>query len=104
MPVFITPTSAKGKLDCAVERVAADTVKAICENSGNAHSHPTAFSLSNNAGAKLATHDSGGYLLPGIKRGFDLKPADGKIAGGKAKLAATLVDGTTQTYDVTVAD
>ena len=104
MPVFITPPGTKGKLECTVERVSADTVKANCENAGTAYSHPTALQLTSYTGEKIANLDSGGYLLPGIKRSFDMKRVEGKIASGKAKLAAALDDGTTQIYDVTVVD
>ena len=104
MPVFITPTGAKAKLDCTVEKVSTDKVKANCENTGNGYSHPTAFVLTRNTGDKIASQDSGGYLLPGIKRSFDLKPAQGNIPGGKAKLAATFDDGSSQIYDVIIGD
>ena len=104
MPVFITPPGAKAKLDCTVERVSADTVKATCENSGTGYSHPTSLLLSRSTGEKIASQETGGYILPGIKRSFELKPAQGNIPGGKAKLTATLDDGATQTYDVTVTD
>ena len=104
MPVFITPPGAKAKLNCTVERVSADTVKAICENTGTGYSHPTALLLTRSTGDKIASQDSGGYLLPGIKRSFDLKRTEGTIPGGKAKLAAMFDDGSSQTYDVTVTD
>jgi fimbrial chaperone protein len=104
MPVFITPPGAKQQLSCTAERAAADTVRAICENTGNAYAQPREFLLSNAAGEKLAGRDSGGYILPSIKRSFDIKRTDGRIAGGKAKLAVTLDDGTTQSFDVTIAE
>ena len=104
IPVFITPPDAKAKLDCTTERVSADTVKAICENTGNGYSHPTTLVLTRNTGDKIASDESGGYILPGIKRSFELKRAEGNIPGGKAKLAATFDDGGIQTYDVTVID
>ena len=104
MPVFITPPGAKAKLDCTVERVSADTVKTTCENTGTGYSHPTSLLLTRNTGEKIASQESGGYILPGIKRSFELKPAQGNIPGGKAKLAAMFDDGSSQTYDVTVTD
>ena len=104
MPVFITPPGAKAKLDCTVERVSADTVKTTCENTGTGYSHPTSLLLTRNTGEKIASQESGGYILPGIKRSFELKLAQGNIPGGKAKLAATFDDGSSQTYDVTVTD
>ena len=50
------------------------------------------------------SRDNGGYILPGIKRNFDIARADGRIPTGRAKLAVTLDDGAVQTYDVTIGD
>jgi fimbrial chaperone protein len=102
IPVFITPSGVKAKLDCTVERVVADTVKAICENTGTAFSHPTAFLLTSTTADKLVSRDSGGYILPEIKRGFELKRSEGKIPAGKATLVVSLSDGTNQSYDVNI--
>jgi fimbrial chaperone protein len=104
MPVFITPANAKPKLDCTTERVSAELIKAVCTNSGNAHSHPVSFALTNNSGDTLASQDSGAYLLAGITRSFDLKSTKGSIPAGKAKLSVTLDDTTTRDYDVTIAN
>lgn len=102
MPVFITPPNAKRNLVCGVERAAPDAVRAVCENTGNAYAQPREFVLSNAVGEKLAVRDNGGYLLPAIKRSFEIKLADGAIPEGTAKLAVTLDDGTTQSFDVTI--
>jgi len=102
IPIFITPPGVKAKLDCAVERVAADTVKTVCQNSGNAYTYPVALQLTSSTGENIASRDSGGYILPGITRSFDIKREGAAIPGGKAKLVATLVDGTKQTFDVAV--
>lgn len=105
MPVFITPQGAKSKLDCVVARTAANSINAVCENSGNAYAQPLNFELTNAAGDKLASRDKGGYILPAIKRNFDIKSENNKaIPGGKAKLAIRLDDGSTQTFDVTVPE
>ena len=104
LPIFITPPGAKAKLDCSVARVATNLVKAVCENTGNAYSRPTALLLNGATGDKLASEDSGAYILPGIKRSFELKRAAGAIPAGKAKLIATLDDGSTATFDVNVAE
>ena len=104
MPVFITPAGAKAKLNCTAERVTADTINAICENTGNAYSHPTTIQLKNSAGDKLASNEIGGYILPNIKRSFSIKREDTPITTGTAKLAVTLDDGTTETYEVTIAN
>lgn len=104
LPVFITPPGARRQLDCSAERVAADTVRAACENTGNAYAQPREFVLTSVAGEKLGSRDSGGYILPSIKRSFDIKRPEGRIPAGKAKLAVTLDDGSTQNFDVTVAE
>lgn len=104
LPVFITPPGAKRELACAVERSAADMVMAVCENTGTAYAQPREFTLTSAKSEKLAGRDTGGYILPGVKRTFAIKRTDGKIPGGKAKLTVTLDDGSAQTYDVTVAD
>ncbi len=104
MPIFITPNGAKSHLDCTVAREAPGKLKIICENTGNAYSHPTAFLLKNLAGDKIATQETGAYILPGIKREFEIKRQDGNIVAGKANLAVSLDDGTTQTFDVTISE
>ena len=104
LPVFITPPGAKRQLDCGLERVTPDTVRANCENTGNAYAQPREFTLTNTGGVKLATRENGGYILPTIKRSFDIKRADGPILGGKAKLAVALDDGSTQSFDVTIPE
>jgi len=104
LPVFITPASAKGKLECSAQRSAPDALVVSCENKGNAYVHPREFSLLGASGEKLAGRDSGGYLLPGIRRTFDIKRADGRIPGGKARLAAGLDDGSTATFDIAIAE
>ena len=104
MPVFITPKTAKNDISCTAERIAANTVKATCENKGNAYVHPREFALKNSAGDVLASRDSGGYILPGIKRSFELKRAQGNIAGGKAKLTITLDDTSTKDFVVNLAN
>lgn len=104
MPVFITPKTAKSDIACTAERASTNTVKATCENKGNAYVHPREFALKNSAGTVLATRDSGGYILPGIKRSFDIKAASGTIAGGKAKLAIILDDTSTKEFDVVLAN
>ena len=103
MPVFITPNGVKRNVVCTTERVA-DTVKAVCENTGNAYAQPRSFVLTAMNGDKLAGVDVGGYILPGIKRSFVLKNVGGKVPAGKAKLSMTHDDTVSQTFDVTVAE
>lgn len=104
IPVFITPPRARAQLDCGIDRVAENTIKAVCENTGNAHAYPVAFSLIGDNGQEIANRDSGAYILPGIKRDFEIRRAEGNIPGGKAKLSVTLVDGSKQSYNVILSD
>ncbi len=104
MPVFITPPGAKNKLDCTVERTAANAINAACENTGNAYAQVIDLALLNQAGEKLATRDTGGYILPGIKRTFDVKRTEGRIPAGKATLVVTLDNGAKQSYDVVLKE
>jgi len=105
MPVFITPPAAKSKLDCTVERTAADTVMAACENSGTAYAQPIDFTLSGPDNEKLAGRINGGYILPTIKRSFNIKSENNKaIPGGKAKLTVMLDDGSKQFFDVMLTE
>lgn len=104
MPVFITPRGAKSNLVCSAERTSASSVSAACENTGTAYAQPLDFVLSNSVGEKLASRDSGGYILPTIKRKFDIKSAGKRIPGGKATLTVRLDDGSKQTFDVTLSE
>lgn len=104
LPIFITPPGLKGQLECSAERVSGDTVNATCQNSGNAYTYPHEFVLTGAGGEKLASRETGGYLLPGTRRSFEVKRPDGKIPGGKAKLVVTLDDGSKQTFDVALAE
>jgi fimbrial chaperone protein len=102
LPVFITPPGARRQLSCALERVSADSVRASCENTGSAYAQPTAFSLLGASGETLALRETGGYILPSVRRSFDLKRASGAIAPGPARLAVTLDDGSVQNFDGTL--
>ncbi|HSI37584.1 MAG TPA: fimbria/pilus periplasmic chaperone [Methylotenera sp.] len=104
MPIFITPAGAKAKLSCVAERVTANSINAVCENTGNAYSHPTAIQLNNSAGDKIANNETGGYILPSIKRSFSVKRENAVIPAGVANLLITLDDGTTETYAVNIGN
>ena len=104
LPVFITPADMKRNLTCSVERSSADAALASCENAGRAYVQPRELALVTSAGAKIAARESGGYILPGMKRAFELKGVNGTLASGSAKLVVGLDDGTSQTFDVAVRD
>jgi fimbrial chaperone protein len=104
LPVFITPPGAKSAIGCTARRSAPDAIRVECENTGTAYANPRGFALASAAGEKLAMRDSGGYILPGIKRQFDIKRAEGPIPAGKAKLEIALDDGSTKTFDIQLAE
>ena len=104
LPVFITPPKAKYKLECTTERTAPSAVKAVCENTGNAYAQLIDFTLSSPEGEKLASRDTGSYILPTLKRNFDIKSAGNRIPSGKAKLTVRLDDGSKQIFDVTLTE
>jgi fimbrial chaperone protein len=99
LPVFITPPGAKRQVACSLERSAPAAVFANCENTGNAYAQLINFQLLDSAGKVLATGSQSGYILPGIKRRFELKKADGPIPGGQLKLTVTYDDTSNQTFE-----
>jgi len=104
LPVFITPPDMKRNLTCSVERAGTNAALASCENAGRAYVQPRELALVTSAGTKIAARESGGYILPGMKRAFELKGVNGSLASGSAKLVVGLDDGTSQTFDVAVRD
>ena len=104
LPVFITPPGVKRDLQCGAERAGPDTVRALCNNAGTAYTQIRALEVLDEKGAKLAARDTGGYLLPTVKRSFDIKRAEGKIPAGKIKLQVALDDGTLQSFDATLPE
>jgi fimbrial chaperone protein len=104
LPVFVTPPGAKRELVCGIERVAPDTINAVCENKGNAYALPREFVLLAENSEKIASRDSGGYILPEVQRSFEIKRVGATIPPGKVKLQVALDDGTVQTFDATLRD
>jgi fimbrial chaperone protein len=103
LPVFITPPGAKNDLACDAVRAAADRVSVRCTNNGAAHALIREIALDRGT-MRLAGRDAGGYILSGIRRAFELKRVDGQIPSGPAKLAVTLDDGSTRTFDVAISE
>lgn len=102
MPVFITPANVKAHLECTIERLKEDTVNAVCINSGTAYAQPRDFQLSSTSGDTLASREQAAYVLPGVKRSFELKREGATIPSGPARLSLALDDGTTKTFEVTI--
>ncbi len=104
IPILITPPGALAKVDCVLTRVAADTVKAVCENTGSATAHPIGLFIHNSAQEKMASQDSGGYILPGSQRSFDLTRRLGSIPGGDMRLVVLMSDGSSQNFDTHLSE
>jgi fimbrial chaperone protein len=99
IPIFITPPGALAKVDCVLSRVSADTAKVVCQNTGSATAHPIGLFITNTEQEKMASQDSGGYILPGSLRSFDLKGRLGNIPKGNMHLVVLMSDGTSQNFD-----
>jgi fimbrial chaperone protein len=104
LPVFITPPKTQRAIECGARRIAPDSVAVECENTGDTFLQLRDLALANASGEKIATRETGVYILPGIKRTIDIRRAEGRLAGGKHKLAVTLDDGAIQSFDVTVPE
>lgn len=105
LPVFISPPGVKRQLQCTAERVQDHRVRAHCENIGNAYAQPVEFSLTAPGGERLAGSESGGYVLPGMKRSFELAvPATQKVPVGPARLMVRQDNGATETFDLTLGE
>jgi fimbrial chaperone protein len=104
LPVFISPPGVKRELQCGLERAAPDQLRALCSNGGNAYAQIRALEVFDARGAKVAARDVGGYLLPSVRRSFELRAADGRIAAGKVKLQVALDDGSLQAFDATLPE
>lgn len=104
MPIFISPPGVKRQLVCAPQRAAPDTVSVTCENKGNAYAFVSELKLSNASGDSITTSTAVGYVLPGIKRSFELKRTGGTIPSGKVQLTVTQDDQSVQNFDSVLAN
>ena len=105
LPIFISPPGTKRELLCTAERGVTNSIRALCENQGNAYAQPVDFVLKGADGTKLAAKEAGGYVLPGIRRGFDLSaPTADRIPAGAAQLVVRQDSGPLQTFEVTIPE
>ena len=104
IPIFVTPVGASAKLDCALSRVAPNSAQAICQNAGTAVAHATGLQLRTPEAETLVVQDTGAYILPGVQRRFVLNRRDGNIPAGKSRLAISMSDGTSQTFDAYISE
>ncbi|WP_298932985.1 molecular chaperone [uncultured Ramlibacter sp.] len=104
LPIFITPPTAKRDLSCSATRASANAVMATCKNSGTAFAQVREFVLLASNGERIATRDTGGYILPEITRSFEIKREGAAIPSGAMKLQVALDDGTMQAVDLALTD
>jgi fimbrial chaperone protein len=103
LPIFISPPDVKRDLRCRLERTAPGVVGALCENAGTAYAQIRTLEMLDDKGLTIATRETGGYLLPGVKRAFELR-REGRIPGGRMKLQVALDDGSLQVFDATLPE
>lgn len=105
LPVFITPPGAKRALSCTAARTSPSAVRATCENRGQAYAQPASMALTTPSGNTLLSSEiKGGYILPNVKRNFELSSEGGRVPGGPLKLQVTQDDGSKQVFDVQLAE
>lgn len=105
LPVFLTPPGAKSKLVCDLGKTSGATVVASCENQGQAYAQPVGMTLTTAGGEVLVSREiTGGYVLPQIRRAFELQRAAGTLPRGPAQLAVTQDDGSKQVFEVRLVD
>ena len=103
IPVFITPIDAKRNVSCTTRRAGPDVLHAVCENTGRAYAQARSIVVLAADGSKIASRDLGGYVLPGVKRAFDLK-ASSPLPTGRVTLQVGFDDGTTQSYEGSLSE
>jgi fimbrial chaperone protein len=105
LPVFITPQGARSKLECQARKTSATTAVATCENRGQAYAQAVTMTLTSATGDTLATREiSAGYVLPQVRRSFEVSRTAGPLPPGPVKLIVTQDDGSKQTFDVQMAE
>jgi fimbrial chaperone protein len=103
LPVFITPPAAKRQVDCVVERVA-ERLRARCGNTGNAYAYLRGVVLQSPGGQVVAHAEQGNYVLPEVRRGFELKRVAGPVPAGRYRLQVTFDDNVQQAFDAVLPD
>lgn len=100
LPVFITPPIAKRELSCSAARPDAQTLQAVCANSGTAYAQIREITLQR-AGQQLGRFQGGSYVLPGARKPIALKGEPG-AAPGAAELTVVFDDFKKQVFTVTL--
>ncbi len=103
LPVFISPNNARAQLDCELSRQAPESLEVWCENIGSAYAQPRELTISNAAGDALMKLEPAAYILPGIKRRYELT-GDQPIPAGSARLTVIMDDTSRQEFVVDIRD
>lgn len=98
MPVFITPPVAKRELACEAARPDAQTIQAVCANTGTAYAQVREIQLRRGEQV-LARFEGGSYVLPGARKPIALKATE-TVPAGDALLHVVFDDFKTQAFTV----
>lgn len=98
MPVFITPPVAKRELACEARRPDAQTLEAVCANTGTAYAQVREIQL-RRGDQVLARFEGGHYVLPGARKPIALKATEA-VPAGDAQLHVVFDDFKTQAFAV----
>ena len=107
VPVFVKPVQpAKAMLNWRIGREAGGALRVVATNPGEMHVQLTGIKLFS-AGAEpdapvLASHESGGYLLPGQSREWRIEPQSGLPAGTTRLRVLASTDAGELSADVTL--
>lgn len=105
LPVFISPPGTLRQLHCAGERIDPRRLLAQCENRGKAYAQTVEIQLKDASGKRIAGSEVPAYVLPGIRRGFELAvPAGESLPSGPMQLLVRQDNGTIDTFDVSLPD
>jgi fimbrial chaperone protein len=103
LPVFISPINAQARLDCTLERLSPESLDVWCENVGSAYAQPRQITLTDTDGKDLITLEPAAYILPGIRRRYELT-SEQPIPAGNWTLSVIMDDTSTQSFEVSIQE
>jgi len=103
LPVFISPNNARARLDCELSRQTSESVEVWCENIGSAYAQPRELTISNASGDELAKLEPAAYILPGIKRRYEITGGQ-PIPAGSARLTVIMDNTSSQDFVIDIRD
>jgi fimbrial chaperone protein len=96
LPIFVTPPTAKRRLDCELARGTGSTVKLRCANVGTAYAQLRTITLVQGMD-EVHRVEGGVYVLPGANREIELTPGK-PIPEGPTKVVLQFDDNQTQEF------